>query len=144
MYEAYCFKMSDQLVREAGKRGLRGAVVRPGYILGSRENGVLNTDDFLIRLCKGRVQLGARSLIINSVNTVPMDHVARVVIASALSPRPGVNDVHVAAHPRLRMNKFLSALEYYGYNVSEVDYEEWKTQLEEFCVRRFHQEGSGV
>ncbi|KAI8666078.1 Alpha-aminoadipate reductase [Fusarium keratoplasticum] len=124
--------VSEQLVREAGKRGLRGAVVRPGYILGSRENGVSNTDDFLIRLCKGCVQLGARPLIINSVNAVPVDHVARVVIASALNPLPGVNVVHVTAHPRLRMNEFLSALEYYGYKVPEVDYEEWKTQLEEF------------
>ncbi|KAJ3464517.1 hypothetical protein MRS44_009303 [Fusarium solani] len=111
--------VSEQLVREAGKRGLRGAVVRPGYILGSRENGVSNTDDFLIRLCKGCVQLGARPLIINSVNAVPVDHVARVVIASALNPLPGVNVVHVTAHPRLRMNEFLSALEYYGYKVPE-------------------------
>ena len=30
------------------------------------------------------------------------------------------------------MNEFLSALSYYGYKVPEVDYEEWKTQLEEF------------
>ncbi|RSL40316.1 hypothetical protein CEP53_013446 [Fusarium sp. AF-6] len=123
--------VSEQLVREAG-RGLRGAVVRPGYILGSRENGVSNTDDFLTRLCKGCFQLGARPLIIISVNAVPVDHVARVVIASALNPLPGVNMVHVTAHPRLRMKEFLSALEYYGYKVPEVDHEEWKTQLEEF------------
>ncbi|RYP92593.1 hypothetical protein DL770_001235 [Monosporascus sp. CRB-9-2] len=120
------------LIREAGKRGLRGAIVRPGYILGSRHGGVSNTDDFLIRLCKGCVQLGARPLIVNSVNAVPVDHVARVVVAAALNPLPGVNVVHVTAHPRLRMNEFLSALTYYGYNVPEVDYEEWKTQLEEF------------
>jgi L-aminoadipate-semialdehyde dehydrogenase len=30
------------------------------------------------------------------------------------------------------MNEFLSALSYYGYDVPEVDYEDWKTQLEEF------------
>lgn len=66
------------------------------------------------------------------MNAVPVDHVARVVIASALNPLPGVNVVHVTAHPRLRMNEFLSALEYYGYKVPQVDYEEWKTQLEEF------------
>lgn len=124
--------MSEQLIREAGKRGLRGAVVRPGYILGSRQSGVSNIDDFLIRLCKGCVQLGARPHIVNSVNAVPVDHVAKVVIAAALNPLPGVNVVHVTAHPRLRMNEFLSALSYYGYKVPEVDYEEWKTQLEEF------------
>ncbi|KAJ6442339.1 L-2-aminoadipate reductase large subunit [Purpureocillium lavendulum] len=124
--------VSEQLVREAGTRGLRGAVVRPGYILGSRCGGVSNTDDFLIRLCKGCVQLGARPRIVNSVNAVPVDHVAKVVIASALNPLPGVNVVHVTAHPRLRMNEFLSALSYYGYDVPEIDYEQWKTKLEEF------------
>ncbi|QPH04919.1 putative secondary metabolism biosynthetic enzyme [Epichloe festucae Fl1] len=124
--------VSEQLVREAGKRGLRGAVVRPGYILGSRHNGVSNTDDFLIRLCKGCVQLRARPLIINTQNCLPVDHVARVVIAAALNALPGVNVVHATAHPRLRMNEFLSALSYYGYDVPEVDYEEWKARLEEF------------
>ncbi|KAI0125638.1 alpha-aminoadipate reductase [Xylariales sp. AK1849] len=124
--------VSEQLIREAGKRGLRGAVVRPGYILGSRHGGVSNTDDFLVRFCKGCVQLRARPLIVNSVNAVPVDHVARVVVAAGLNPLPGVNVVHVTAHPRLRMNEFLSALSYYGYDVSEVDYEEWKTRLEEF------------
>lgn len=126
--------VSEQLVREAGKRGLHGSVVRPGYILGGR-NGVSNTDDFLIRLCKGCVQLGARPRIINTVNAIPVDHVAKVVIASALNPAlPGVSVCHVTAHPRLRMSEFLSALSYYGYEVPEVDYEEWKTQLEEFVL----------
>ncbi|KAI0485188.1 alpha-aminoadipate reductase [Xylariaceae sp. FL0804] len=124
--------VSEQLIREAGKRGLRGSVIRPGYILGSRHSGVSNTDDFLIRFCKGCVQLKARPLIINSVNAVPVNHVARVVVAAALNPLPGVSVVHVTAHPRLRMNEFLSALGYYGYDVPEVDYEEWVARLEEF------------
>jgi L-aminoadipate-semialdehyde dehydrogenase len=130
--DANSSKVSEQLIREAGKRGLRGAVVRPGYVLGSRHSGVSNTDDFLIRFWKGCVQLGARPLIVNSVNAVPVDHVAKVVIAAALNPLPGVNVVHVTAHPRLRMNEFLGALEYYGYSVPEVDYDVWKSQLEKF------------
>jgi len=55
------------------------------------------------------------------VGLVPIDHVARVVVASTLKPFPGINVVHVTAHPRLQMNEFLSALSYYGYNVPEVD-----------------------
>lgn len=78
------------------------------------------------------MQLKARPRIINSVNAVPVDHVAKVVIAAALNPSPGVEVVHVTAHPRLRMNEFLSALSYYGYDVPEVDYEEWKENLEAF------------
>ncbi|KAI0009601.1 alpha-aminoadipate reductase [Xylariaceae sp. FL0662B] len=126
--------VSEQLIREAGKRGLRGSIVRPGYILGSRHSGVSNTDDFLIRFWKGCVQLKARPRITNTVNSLPVDFVSEVVVAAALNPLPGVNVVNVTAHPRLRMNEFLSALNYYGYDVPEVEYEEWTAQLEKFVA----------
>lgn len=58
--------VSEYLVREAGRRGLRGTIIRPGYVLGHSKSGseyylelhrtestrltvatVTNTDDFL-------------------------------------------------------------------------------------------------
>ena len=45
--------VSEQLVRAAGERGLRGSIVRPGYILGDSVTGTCNTDDFLIGMLKG-------------------------------------------------------------------------------------------
>ncbi|OTA65923.1 large subunit of L-aminoadipate-semialdehyde dehydrogenase [Hypoxylon sp. EC38] len=125
--------VSEQLVREAGRRGLQGSVVRPGYVLGDSQTGVCNVDDFLIRMLKGCIQLAARPRIINTVNAVPVNHVARVVVAAALNPLPGgVHVVHVTAHPRLRMNEYLSILEYYGYKTPEVSYDTWKQELEKF------------
>ncbi|KAI9762933.1 MAG: putative NRPS-like protein biosynthetic cluster [Geoglossum simile] len=125
--------VSEQLVRAAGKRGLRGSVIRPGYILGESETGVCNTDDFLIRMLKGCIQLSARPHIINTVNAVPVGHVARVVVAAALNPLPGgVHVVHVTGHPRLRMNEYLSLLEFYGFRVPEVSYDAWKGELERY------------
>ncbi|KAI2634540.1 putative aminoadipate protein [Xylaria nigripes] len=125
--------VSEQLVREAGKRGLLGSVIRPGYILGDMVTGVCNTDDFLVRMLKGCIQLAARPRIINTVNAVPVNHVARTVMASALNPIPdGVHVIHVTAHPRLRMNEYLSLLEYYGYKAPEVSYDTWKSELEQF------------
>jgi L-aminoadipate-semialdehyde dehydrogenase len=125
--------VSEQLVRAAGKRGLLGSVIRPGYILGDSETGVCNTDDFLIRMLKGCIQLSARPRIINTVNSVPVNHVARVVVGAALNPLAGgVHVVHVTGHPRLRMNEYLSLLEFYGYEVPEVSYDSWKDQLEKY------------
>ncbi|KAI6361410.1 hypothetical protein MCOR25_006506 [Pyricularia grisea] len=129
--------ISEQLVREAGRRGLRGSVVRPGYILGDSESGCSNTDDFLIRFLKGCIQLGTRPRILNTVNAVPVNHVARVVVAASLNPVPaqgneGVHVVHVTGHPRLRMNEYLSLLEFYGYKVPEVPYDSWKEELEQY------------
>ncbi|KAI1469225.1 large subunit of L-aminoadipate-semialdehyde dehydrogenase [Daldinia caldariorum] len=125
--------VSEQLVREAGRRGLQGSVVRPGYILGDYQTGVCNVDDFLIRMLKGCIQLAARPHIVNTVNAVPVNHVARVVVAAALNPLPdGVHVVHVTGHPRLRMNEYLSILEYYGYKAPEISYDSWKQELENF------------
>ncbi|KAH8175983.1 male sterility protein [Sarocladium implicatum] len=135
--------VSEQLVREAGRRGLLGSVVRPGYILGDASSGVCNNDDFLVRMLKGCIQLSSRPRIINTINAVPVDHVSTVVVAASLNPLPaepeaskskdgGVHVIHVTAHPRLRMNEYLSILSYYGYDVTEVDYDDWKGQLETF------------
>ncbi|KAK3355197.1 hypothetical protein B0H65DRAFT_515791 [Neurospora tetraspora] len=125
--------VSEQLVREAGKRGLLGSVVRPGYILGDANTGVCNVDDFLVRMLKGCIQISSRPHIVNTVNAVPVNHVARTVVAAALNPIPsGVHVIHVTAHPRLRMNEYLAILEYYGYKTPETSYEEWKDELEKF------------
>jgi L-aminoadipate-semialdehyde dehydrogenase len=123
----------EHLVREAGRRGLRGTIIRSGYVLGDSVTGTTNTDDFLIRMIKGCIQLNARPNINNTVNMVPVDHVARIVIATAFNPpREAVNVAHVTGHPRLRFNQFLGALELYGYHVPQVDYVPWSTSLEQY------------
>ena len=125
--------VSEKLVREAGRRGLCGSIIRPGYILGDSKTGICNTDDFLIRMLKGCIQLSARPRIVNTVNSVPVNHAARVVVAAAFGPLTnGVHVVHVTGHPRLRMNEYLSALEFYGYRVPEVSYDAWKEELEKY------------
>ena len=140
---------SELLVRESGHRGLMGVIVRPGYILGDSKSGgesrdpelakptdmfaVTNSDDFLIRALKGCVQLSSRPHITNTVNMVPADHVARVVVACALHPPVAPLGVaHVTSHPRLRFDEFLSTLGSYGYDTKEVDYATWRDQLEKY------------
>ena len=66
---------------------------------------------------------------------VPVDHVARVVVASALHPPTSPLGVaQVTSHPRLRFNEFLSTLETYGYRTPEVDYSAWRAKLERYVA----------
>lgn len=126
--------VSEYLIREAGRRGLSGTVIRAGYVTGDKTSGVTNTDDFLIRMWKGCIQLGCRPKISNTVNMVPVNHVARIVIASALSPpvKP-LGVAQVTAHPRPTFSEYLSALQTYGYDVPEVSYQTWKEALEKYA-----------
>ena len=81
-----------------------------------------NTDDFLWRLVKGCIQLGLVPDINNTVNMVPVDHVARCCALAALAPLPPPQDalsvLHVAAEPRPTFNSFLGALARYGFGTA--------------------------
>ncbi|MCJ1397376.1 large subunit of alpha-aminoadipate reductase [Xylographa trunciseda] len=125
--------VSEYLVREAGRRGLRGTIVRPGYITGDSTTGVTNTDDFLIRMLKGCIQLQSAPTITNTINMVPVDHVARVVVACAFHPpMEGLGVAQVTGHPRMTFIEFGGSLMQYGYQVPEVDYESWRRSLEAY------------
>ncbi|WEW60813.1 large subunit of alpha-aminoadipate reductase [Emydomyces testavorans] len=125
--------VGEYLIREASRRGLKGAIIRPGYVTGDSQTGTTNADDFLVRMLKGCVQLSARPNINNTVNMVPVDHVAKVVVASTFFPPHSELSVsHVTSHPRLRFNQFLGALQSYGYDVPQIDYVPWASSLEQY------------
>ncbi|KAI9816801.1 MAG: putative NRPS-like protein biosynthetic cluster [Pycnora praestabilis] len=130
--------VSEYLIREAGKLGLQGTIIRPGYITGDQDNGGIGpTDDFLLRMLKGSIQLCCRpDLGINSINLVPVSYCASIVVAASLhsSHGDGVIIVHVTPHPQLSFNDFLSTLEGYGYTAPMVPYIEWRAALERYVA----------
>ena len=127
--------VAEYLVRAAGARGLRGTIIRPGYITGDKTSGITNTDDFLIRMAKGCIQLGCRPKIENTVNMVPVNHVARVVVATALSPpKTPLGVAQVTGRPRMTFSEYLATLQTYGYDIPEVEYSVWKKKLEDYAA----------
>lgn len=127
---------AEYISRRAGDRGLQGCITRPGYVTGFSKTGASNTDDFLLRMLKGCAELGSYPDISNNVNMVPVDHVARVVVATALHPpqREYLSVAQVTGHPRVRFNEFLGALKTYGYGVRCDDYPVWRSALEKYVV----------
>ncbi|CCM04001.1 uncharacterized protein FIBRA_06158 [Fibroporia radiculosa] len=124
----------EKLLFEAGRRGLKGHILRPGYVVGDSQSAVTNTDDFIWRMVKGCIQLGLVPDINNTVNMVPVDHVARCTALATLAPLPSPQDalavLHVAAHPRPTYNDVLSSLSRYGFTVKRCEYLVWRSRLE--------------
>lgn len=122
----------EYLVRAAANKGLVSTIVRPGYIVGDSMTGVCQLDDFLLRMLKGCQQIGLYPTIQNGVNMVPVDHVARVVVAASLNGDRGAV-VHVDAHPRLPFATFLDSLHTIaGYDVKPCEYVTWCAELEKY------------
>lgn len=97
---------------------------------------VTNTDDFIWRLVKGSIQLGLVPDINNTINMVPVDHVARITSVSSVftpttpSPFGSISVAHVTSRPAVRYNDLLSPLATYGYDVATTSYLEWRSKLE--------------
>lgn len=85
-------------------------------------------------MVKGCIQLGLVPDINNTVNMVPVDHVARSTALAALHPLPAPQNhlsvLHMAAYPRPTFNDFLSALSLYGFATQRCEYVVWRRQLE--------------
>ena len=127
--------VSEYLMREAGLRGLRGTIVRPGYITGNPSTGIGPTDDFLLRMLKGSIQLSCRpDLGSDTINLVPVSYCANIVVAASLCPplKDGVGVLHVTPSPQLGFNDFLETLQIYGYDAPMVFYTEWRSALEQY------------
>lgn len=64
---------------------------------------------------------------------VPVDHVARLVIATAFNqPGAQMSVCHVTSHPRLTFNQYLASLESFGYEAPLVEYSQWRESVENY------------
>lgn len=95
-----------------------------------------NTDDFIWRLVKGCVQLGLIPDINNTINMVPVDHVARCTVLSAIEPPPpkSAKVHHITSRPSIRFNELLDSLSVFGYNVERCEYVIWRGKLEKHVM----------
>ena len=91
--------VAERLLMAAASRGLAAVIIRPGYVVGDSKTAVTNTDDFLFRLIKGSAQLGLIPDMNNTINMVPVDHVARVTSLAGLAATqwPENRQTHAAA-----------------------------------------------
>ncbi|KAG6899755.1 putative NRPS-like protein biosynthetic cluster [Termitomyces sp. T159_Od127] len=128
--------VSEKLLFEAGRRGLSGHIVRPGYVVGDSRTAVTNTDDFIWRLVKGCIQLGLVPDMNNTINMVPVDHVALCTTLSAISPLPdaSMSVLHITARPLPTFNSMLSSLKRYGYATAPCEYVVWRRKLEQHVM----------
>jgi L-aminoadipate-semialdehyde dehydrogenase len=97
---------------------------------------VTNTDDFIWRMVKGCVQLGLVPDINNTVNMVPVDHVARCTVLAAVAPLPDppLSVLHITARPLPTFNDMLSSLAQYGFPTAPCEYLVWRRKLEQHVM----------
>ena len=94
-----------------------------------------NTDDFIWRMVKGCVQVGFVPDINNTVNMVPVDHVALCTSLAAVSlADTPLSVLHITARPLPTFNELLSSLIQYGFRAEQCEYIAWRRKLEQHVM----------
>jgi len=87
-------------------------------------------------MVKGCVQLGLVPDINNTINMVPVDHVAKCTSLAAIAPLPhvGLTVLHITARPLPTFNDLLSSLTQYGFPTEQCEYLVWRRKLEQHVM----------
>ncbi|OUM66075.1 hypothetical protein PIROE2DRAFT_6786 [Piromyces sp. E2] len=122
--------VSEKLVLNSIERGVPACIIRPGFILGNSKNGVLNTDDFVTRMMIDCIQLKQYPNLPNPINACPVDYVAGAIIQITSQKQCLQHHAyHISHNPKIYYNDIFEELKLYGYDVKNVDYEEWRNSL---------------
>lgn len=118
--------IAEQLVTQAGQRGLPIRVFRPGVVSGDTEHGAWQPDLAATLLKTYAVQGNAISPAPNGVfNAAPVDYVARAILHIARAPR-SMGGVYHLTNPRpTTWDEIYAAMARIGHPVRVLPYGQW-------------------
>eukprot|EP01064_Diplonema_japonicum_P012985 TRINITY_DN20356_c0_g1_i1.p1 TRINITY_DN20356_c0_g1~~TRINITY_DN20356_c0_g1_i1.p1 ORF type:complete len:1596 (+),score=527.40 TRINITY_DN20356_c0_g1_i1:57-4790(+) len=124
--------VADKMVMDAAKmRGIPAMCLRPSFISGASDTGAWTTDDFLVRLMKGCVQLKAYPKVDESkgIDMSPVDWMAAASVTVCMKEESRghhYNLVNATPVPYAAVFRLFKSL---GYEMEELPYKEWRAKL---------------
>ncbi|MFB8004056.1 amino acid adenylation domain-containing protein [Nocardia sp. NPDC056000] len=111
--------VGEELIRQAGARGVPVSIHRPGTICGDTRTGVNNPDDALWNMVRAAAVLGVTPEVGDAtVSLVPVDYVVRAIVALGSNPRTETV-YHQVNHTPVEVREILECLREHGYPVHE-------------------------
>lgn len=124
----------EQFIWKAKQRGIPLAVYRPGFIMGNSVNGVGNPKDFVSRLIRGCIAIGAYpTLPRQRKEFIPVDYVSRALLIIARDNRNLGQAYHLVPpdhRQSIDLDQFFLLLSECGYPLQKLSYDEWIKRLE--------------
>ena len=121
--------VAEQLVAEAGRRGLPVCIYRPSRIVGHAVTGRMNTDDLFSRLIKGIALFGKAPKDVGFDNILPVDLAARLIVEASRHPEAPGHAVHVLNPDWNSLDEVVDLIEARGFPLERLPYEEWLARL---------------
>ncbi|WP_444543832.1 amino acid adenylation domain-containing protein [Nocardia pneumoniae] len=128
--------VAEQLIRQAGARGVPVNIYRPGIVSGDPRIGVNSADDSFWNMIRAAAILGlAPDTGDADTALVPVNYVARAIVALA-AEAPSGSAYHLVNPQRVAIRDIFQALRRHGIPVEIASIEEIATKLAEEAAAR--------
>ena len=121
--------IAEELVREAGRRGLPVSIVRPALVSGDSVAGRSNVDDLLTRFIAGCVAMKTAPDLDWRVDCLPVDQVARAIVRLALGHDGDTDVMHISAKQPRHWRECVLWMRLCGFELELLPYRQWMEQL---------------
>ncbi|NGY63509.1 acyltransferase domain-containing protein [Lentzea sp. NEAU-D13] len=120
--------VSEEIVREAQRRGLPVTVYRPDTVCGSQVDGACQTNDFVWRSLKGCLQAKAVPAQAKGLFTIaPVDYVSAAIVGLSMEPRQ--DTYHLYNPEPVSLNNLIDRLNHHGYDLEEIPRDQWNDRV---------------
>jgi amino acid adenylation domain-containing protein/thioester reductase-like protein len=124
--------VAEQLLKQAGERGLPVCIYRPSRITGHSQTGISNLNDIINLLIKGCIQL-EKAPVFGHIeeHLTPVDYVSRAIVYLSQQPKYlGKSFDLINSHLPTRWHDLLfNELRALGYPLEQASYATWRTEL---------------
>ena len=122
--------VAEQLVRQAGERGLPIGIYRLARIGGHSQTGISNSSDFLNLAIKGCIQLGKVPVMDEmKENITPVDYVSGAIVHLSRQTNFLGKTFHLVNPEPVLVNDLIQWIRSSGYPIEQISYAEWRTEL---------------
>ncbi len=121
--------VSEQLVLKARERGVPVCVYRPGVITGQSRTGIGHMEDFISRIIRGCIQIGATSDMEVTVDMTPVDFVSGAIARLSLQPDAVGKVYHLVNPEQMTWDEVVDWLRGHGYPLRKLPSAQWRQEL---------------
>ena len=122
---------AEKLCREAMEMGLPVTIYRFDYVAGAKGVGAMKETDFIVRLIKGCIDLGAIPEEETNFDILAADHLAETLVTLALDPKNRNLTCHLLNRKPFSTSDFGHTIRKHGYPLERLPFERWVAILEE-------------
>ncbi len=121
----------EQMIFEAGRRGVPVYIFRAGRVAGHSVTGACQTYDFVWQSAKVAIELGAAPVIDMKVDITPVDYVAAALVHISRQPEQAGRAFHLISQEPIPEPDLVGWVEKFGYRAERLTFDQWRHRVEE-------------